>query len=87
MRLARRRRALVIRSIETPAGERCVDLFRREDESFGFEEYRRDGEDPAGWRPVGGYGEARFGDQEAALRAARAAVPWLDGALADTIDG
>ena len=38
---------LVLSSIETPDGGRCVDLFRTPDGSFGFEEYRRDAEDSA----------------------------------------
>lgn len=36
---------LVLTSIETPDRQRCVDLFQRQDGTFGFEELRRDPED------------------------------------------
>jgi hypothetical protein len=32
---------LVFSSIENPRHDRCVDLFRRPDDSFGFEDGRR----------------------------------------------
>lgn len=66
----------VMRSIEAPGGERCVDLYRRPDGSWGFAEYRRDPEDPRGWAAIGIGGDG-FGSEAAALRAARAAVGWL----------
>jgi hypothetical protein len=33
---------VVLTSLENSHGDRCVDLFRRPDASFGFEEFRRD---------------------------------------------
>ena len=72
-------RRVVTRSIEAPGGLVCVDIFRRADGSFGFETYRRDPEDGHGWRQAAFHGEARFGDEAAALAAARAAEPWIDG--------
>ena len=36
---------LVFTSIENLEHDRCVDLFRRPDGSYGFEEFRRDVED------------------------------------------
>lgn len=70
---------LVLRSIETADGARCVDIFRRPDGSFGFETYRRDAEDSAGWFAIGHHAGTRYASAEAALAAARAAVPWLTG--------
>lgn len=67
----------VIRSVETPDGGRCIDLFRRPDESFGFEEYRRDPEDGSGWYPVGFHSEVVFATQADALAEARQRVGWL----------
>jgi len=67
----------VTRSIETPEGGRCVDLFRRADASFGFEEYRRDPEDGQGWYPVGFHAEAVFATEAEALAEARRRVAWL----------
>jgi hypothetical protein len=70
-------RKLILASLENGDGTRCVDLFRRADETFGFEEYRRDPEDPRGWSGAAGYGERVFPDRETAHDAARAAVAWL----------
>lgn len=60
---------------------RCVDLFRRPDGSFGFEEFRRDFEDRDGWMPVQYFSEASFSTDVLALAAAARAVPWLALAL------
>jgi hypothetical protein len=67
----------VTRSIETPDGGRCVDLFRRPDGSFGFEEYRRDPEDGSGWYPIGFHDGAAFATEAAALTGACQRVGWL----------
>lgn len=67
----------VNRSIETPDGGRCIDLFRRPDGSFGFEEYRRDPEDGSGWHPIGHFAEAVFASEAAALAQACRLVGWL----------
>ncbi len=67
----------VTRSIETPDGACCVDLFRRADASFGFEEYRRDPEDAGGWFPIGHHAEASYPTEAAALAEARRRVAWL----------
>jgi hypothetical protein len=71
----------VSRSIETPDSGRCVDLFRRPDGTFGFEEYRRDPEDGRGWYPIGQFGEAIFASEAAALAQACRQVPWLQMAV------
>ena len=71
----------VIRSSNQVGEGRCVDLFQRPDGSFGFEEYRRDPEDPRGWYPVGYHSEEQFSSADDALQAARLKVAWLDGAL------
>ncbi len=67
----------VTRSIETPDGGRCVDLFRRPAGSFGFEEYRRDPEDGRGWFPIGFHADSAFPTEAAALAEARERVAWL----------
>lgn len=71
----------VTRSIETPDGTRCVDLFRRPDGSHGFAEFRRDPEDGHGWRPAGAAPETRFASEAEALAQARRDVAWLDMVL------
>jgi hypothetical protein len=70
-------RHLVIESLETPDGGRCVDIFRRGDSSFGFEAYRRDVEDPRGWFPIGRHGENIYASEAEARAAAKARINWL----------
>jgi hypothetical protein len=67
----------VLSSLENSDGDRCVDLFRRVDGSFGFEEFRRDVEDQGRWTPVAYYSDARYASQELAQDAAATTVPWL----------
>jgi len=68
---------IVTDSIENGQYDRCVDVFRRPDGSFGFEEFRRDAEDRGSWTPVAYYCPLRFATQAAALAAAARAVRWL----------
>lgn len=72
---------LVLVSHETPDGLRCVDLLKRADGSFGFEEYRRDPDDGRGWYAVGGTGDISFKSRKAMLDAARRNISWLDEVL------
>ncbi len=72
-----RQRTKVIRSIETSDGALCVDIFQRDDGSFGFEEYRKDPEDPRGWYRVGSYAAMRAENADVALDLAQARVAWL----------
>ncbi|MBI3198953.1 MAG: hypothetical protein HYZ40_15885 [Rhodospirillales bacterium] len=68
---------VVLDSVENDQHDRCVDLFRRPDGSFGFEEFRRDVEDAGAWTPVAYYSRAAYASNEAALDAAIARVVWL----------
>lgn len=72
-------RVTVLHSVNNDDGSLCVDVFRRPDGSIGFEEFRRDVEDPSGWFAVGGYREVRYDDEEAAIRDAVDAVTWFQG--------
>ena len=67
----------VLKSLETPDGGRCVDIFQRPDATFGFEEYRRDPEDGGGWFPIGSHGARVHGTEADALADALTKVPWL----------
>ena len=68
---------VVLRSLETEDGTRCVDLFRRPDGTFGYEEFRRDPEDRGIWTPVRFASVVSFASLEQAHAAAGAAVVWL----------
>ncbi|MCX7362724.1 MAG: hypothetical protein NTV97_12815 [Alphaproteobacteria bacterium] len=72
---------LVFDSIENAEHNRCVDLFRRPNGTFGFEEFRRDVEDAGAWTPVAYYSGSAYASNEAALEAAMAAVVWLAQAV------
>ncbi|RBI86154.1 hypothetical protein DRV85_05195 [Rhodosalinus halophilus] len=71
----------VLRSVNLPGERVCVDLFRRPDGTYGFEEYRREPEDGRGWFVIGHHGHRVFDSEAAALAAARREVAWLDGTL------
>lgn len=71
----------VLQSIENDQHDRCVDVFRRPDGSFGFEEFRRDAEDAGAWTPVRYYAGRLYPSAAATLAAARRVVPWLDDIL------
>ena len=68
---------LVLRSLETFDGARCVDLFRRKDGSYGFEVYRRDAESLDGWFAIGGFAKHSFPTELDATFAAALHAPWI----------
>ena len=72
----------VFRSVENAAADRCVDVFRRPDGSYGFEEFRRDVEDRGTWMPVAYYSGAVYATEASALDAARREVSWFADEIA-----
>lgn len=76
-----RTKNLVVKSINAAGDDRCVDIFRRPDGTFGFEEYRRDVEDQHGWFAIGFHGGTTFETDLTALAAASVAVSWLQAAM------
>ena len=73
----------VLASHETPEGDRCVDVFWRPDDSFGFEEFRRDPEDMGTWTPVAYFSGRSYATEDEARAAAKLAVSWLTRLLND----
>jgi hypothetical protein len=69
---------VVLESLETEDGLRCVDLFRRPDGTFGYEEFRRDPEDLGTWTPVRFASGLSYSNLEQARISARSAVQWLE---------
>jgi hypothetical protein len=69
----------VTASFNNPSGDHCVDIFARDDGTFGFEEYRRDHEDMKGWFALHRYSGLVFATEEDALARAKATVAWMDG--------
>jgi len=70
--------------IENFECDRCVDLFLRQDGSFGFEEFRRDAEDREVWTRVQYYAGAVYVSQEETLAAAMKSVVWLADAASQS---
>ncbi len=68
---------VVLDSVETPDGGRCVDIFRRGEGTFGFEVYRRDAEDLSGRFPIGSFGDIPYETEAKAREAAARIAPWL----------
>ena len=64
-------------SINSAAGDYCVDVFLRDDGTFGLEEFRRDPEDLCGWFPLHRHSGQVFATDVQALAHARAVVRWL----------
>ena len=71
----------VLSSPSTPSVDRCVDIFKRPDGTFGFEEFRRNAEDLGAWTPIAYYSRREFATEAEAMDAARSAVPWLSAVL------
>jgi hypothetical protein len=67
----------VLTSIETDDGLRCVDLFRRLDGTFGYEEFRRDPEDRGAWTPMRFASALKYASLDDARAAATAAIAWM----------
>jgi hypothetical protein len=67
----------VIRSLHNDEVDRCVDILRHEDGTFGFKEFRRDPEDRGGWTLVCYNPQKIYSTEDQAVAAARAAVVWL----------
>ena len=63
----------------------CVDVFRRDDGSFGFDLFRRDPEDGRGWFSIGYFGDRRFVRVSEAVEAAYSQVHWLKDTAPDLI--
>jgi hypothetical protein len=72
-----RKDRLVVASLETDDGLRCVDIVKRPDGSYFWDEWRRDPEDPSGWHPAGRQSVGQFGTEDNARRDAGRVVEWL----------
>ena len=68
---------VVIRSIEDDTGLLCVDIVEHVGHGFGFQEFRRDPEDPFGWRATGLAHVCTLGSADLAFLKATEAIDWL----------
>ena len=67
----------VIKSFDSPAGDYCVDIFMRDDGTFGLEEFRKDPEDLKGWFPLHRHSGQIFATDNEALAQAKSTVAWM----------
>jgi hypothetical protein len=67
----------VLASFETADGTQCVDVFKRADGTFGFEQYRSECDGTSRWLSLGKYSQLSFASGEQALQLAKQRVPWL----------
>jgi len=68
----------VLASFENTDGTHCVDVFVRDDGSFGFEEFRGESDGAARWQSLTKYATLVFASGAAALASAQEHVAWLD---------
>ncbi len=67
----------VIRSINNSDQSLCVDIFLRNDSTYGFEEYRRDKETHDGWYKVNIYEHNIYLTEKEAFDDAYKYIHWL----------
>lgn len=67
----------ILASFESADRTHCVDIFLREDGSYGFEEFREESDGGARWQSLAKYSTQVFLSGEAALSAAQQRVQWL----------
>ena len=67
----------VAASFNDDDGNHCVDIFEREDGTFGFEEFRQDPEDLNGWFSLHRHSNQVFASEAEALAQAKASVAWM----------
>ena len=68
----------VLTSLQNEVADRCVDIFMRDNGTFGFEEYRRDHEDESEWFSLHRFSHLVFDTEERALAEARSTVEWAN---------
>ncbi len=71
------KKQFVIRSINNSDESLCVDIFQREDNTFGFDEFRRDKETNEGWYKIQSYGHNVYLTEQEAYNHACEKILWL----------
>tara|TARA_B100000767_G_scaffold90603_1_gene87018 strand:+ start:865 stop:1095 length:231 start_codon:yes stop_codon:yes gene_type:complete len=69
----------VVLSVNHGGATICVNIFQWPDATFGFEEFRRDPKDNAGWFALGHHAHLVFADIKSAKDAAIQHIYWLEG--------
>ncbi|MDA9240208.1 hypothetical protein N9P31_00915 [bacterium] len=74
----------VLKSINLPGDNICVDIFIRPNNTYGFDEFRRDPEDGRGWFSIGHHGSVEFSSVPEAVAEAMKAIPWLENTFPES---
>ena len=67
----------VVDSFENDERNRCVDIVLRQGGCYGFQEWRREPEDPGNWSLMCDDGGVAFASEQEAIAAARVRVVWF----------
>ena len=67
----------VLASFESSDGSHCVDIFVREDGTFGFEEFRAEFDGAGRWQSLGKHWSLVFASGEETLTEAKRRIQWL----------
>ena len=70
----------VLASFEDQFRSQCVDIFVRDNGTFGFEEFRSESDGSGRWQSLSKYSELSFASGEQALHEAERRVAWLENA-------
>lgn len=68
----------VLASFEDSFSAHCVDVFVRENGTFGFEEFRSESDGDGRWQSLGKYSQLSFDSGEQALREAEQRITWFE---------
>ena len=71
------KKQFIVCSINNSDQSQCVDIFKRKDNTYGFEEYRRDKETYEGWYKIHSYEQDVYLSEQEALTSAYKNVSWL----------
>ena len=74
----------VLKSINLPGDNICVDIFIRPNNTYGFDEFRRDPEDGRGWFSIGHHGSVEFSSVPEAVAEAMKAISWLENTFPES---
>ena len=71
------KKKIVVSSINNSDQSLCIDILKRKDNTYGFEEYRREKETYEGWYKIHSYGHDVYLSEKEALTGAYKIVSWL----------
>ena len=69
---------VVINSINNDDNNLCIDFFIRNNNTFGYQEYRKDPENMTEWYRIGNYDHKIFLTKDEAYQDAKKTIVWLN---------